>query len=547
MAFYDTTYDDDESKDIGFQKVAEEQEQKDTAPQVQKVGGTGGEIQANSSQQLGKQETGSGTFQNLKRYVEKNKPQAQQMGQKIASDVAESYNQAKQDITQTSAMAQEDVKPFAEKYREANTKLKDIASKSNVSDQEAEYYQQFMKPENKDYTQSEGYALDEQRMADLTTKAEEEQKKLQEIGTESGRYAALKRMVEAPTYTRGQQKLDQLLLSNIGEDIVSNVQEQTGVEDINQADLIAKIASEREKAEGIYSDVYGEEGLRTQAQQVAAEQLAEQQANLQADLDARIASNEGVLKRYNEGTLTPQDYATLGLTQGQDLYGLDLGNYLQGSTTSQVATPEDLARAQALAKLAGQEQTLIADPTVVDDAGLLNQQQLAQDVEKRRNDLSQTLRNLKSYGYYDDLKGLEGKELAGKLIKDIKDFTDVGTYRFKPGTYFSNNPDDVLHRSTALEDLKTIQDLYNQYGGTSAHQADEKAIQEMARATTDNVTTGGETSIQQPAFSFNHNTGTIEALPVVSGAPIPQGMSYEERQKYIEQGRIDPTTNRWIR
>jgi len=551
MAFYDSTYEDEsQEKDLGFQKVAEEQEQKDDQ-QIQQVT-SGGEISPVSGGQASQQTGERSTFQNLKKYVEKNQPQAQQMGQKVADDIAKSYKETQQDITKTSTMAQQQVQPDKERYTAAKEgKLANIASKQNVTDQDAQYYQQFLKPEATDYTQNENYALGAERVADLQKRAEEEQVKLQKAGTEEGRFGALQRMIEAPNYTKGQQKLDQLLLSNVGDDIVSNIQQQTGVEDVRQADLVGKLAAEREKAEGIYSDVYGEEGLKAQTQQIASEQLAEREQALQEQLESRKLSNEGLLKRYNEGTLTPQDYATLGLTQGQDIYGLDVGNYLQDPTISQVATQEDLARANALAKLAGVDQTLIADPNVVDDVGLLNQQQLAQDVEKRRSDMTDVIKQLKMYDYfaglsnpekqgYTSLEGLEGKELANALYKNFKEpipwYVDVLGRRLGYDAHAARR-----------EGMKKIDELYNQYGGTSINKVDDQAIQEMERARTNNITTGGETSIQQPAFSFNHNTGTIEALPVVSGTPIPQGMSYSDRQKYIEQGRIDPTTNKWIR
>ncbi len=74
---------------------------------------------------------------------------------------------------------------------------------------------------------------------------------------------------------------------------------------------------------------------------------------------AALAAVPGLRERLTNNKLTQNDIQTLGLTAGQKLYNTNLQNYIgaqsenQNPTTANVATPEELARYNALSQLGG--------------------------------------------------------------------------------------------------------------------------------------------------------------------------------------------------
>ncbi len=186
--------------------------------------------------------------------------------------------------------------------------------------------------------------------------------------SESGRMALLKQYYGRPDYTGGQQKLDQLLVQND--------------EGANSAFASAKERAEKQSTNfGTLKD-----SLNQYAQQ-AAETTSNTAKNAtgfinqqQQDLEGSLKSNyqnelARIDKEYNDinralasGKITQSQAKKLRLDASQGavkLYGQNPLSYLNKSaspTLSQFASKDDAAKYQALADLAGRQNTLLTSP-----------------------------------------------------------------------------------------------------------------------------------------------------------------------------------------
>lgn len=200
--------------------------------------------------------------------------------------------------------------------------------------------------------------------------------KAQRADTEQGRRELLRDAFGQDRYTSGMTSLDQLIL---GSDAGSRQQIAEATRGTAEA-LTGDISEARRQA---LSDVAG---LTTESkalrEQLGSDVESRQEA-LRADLQRRLETGEGTfesdLQRALEtGALSDQELEILGLDAGAKLYGTDVGSFFKydpnKESISSIAQGTDLARAQALAALAGREQDIIADPSAMGREGKLRGQ-----------------------------------------------------------------------------------------------------------------------------------------------------------------------------
>ena len=232
-------------------------------------------------------------------------------------------------------------------------------------------------------------------------------------------------------YTTGQRALDDFLVAGSQEarQIMAEAPQRAAQNLQNQL-AAARTASEQERA------LLGQEGqsLQTRAQ----ESVDAAQQSLLDQLEARrqgIADELGIAPQLKEAVASgnvPQELLDqLGLEDNR-LYGVDVNEFLTAAPTLEgIATQEDLARAQALAKLEGTEQDIFLDPTQIgtfQDTEQNQIQALKDAVAARRGEYmseSEQLRNL--LGELDQ----SGNNILG-LMPDITPFgaIDTGYTRF---------------------------------------------------------------------------------------------------------------------
>lgn len=295
--------------------------------------------------QAGKPKT-SGQFTNIQAYLNANKEQATQMGSQVAGRVEQGAQEAQTNIGK-----------FANEKQTVNTVnpnqyLANPAAANKTEYQALRQTGGYSGPDAIDKTQNyQAAAQSAQKATDLVKAS----------GTEDGRMNLLQETYKRPTYSRGQQKLDQVLMQN----------------DAASKDRFADINQKYSNISSMFDNTANEVGNSiNQAKQTAAQN---KQALLAAETQARkdlidpiqkraqdaYANNTGLIDRVNadlsDDVLSEETLANLGLAEDQSLFDLSLGSYLTPDRTQvgldNVATADERSRYTALA-------ALLDDPTM---------------------------------------------------------------------------------------------------------------------------------------------------------------------------------------
>lgn len=295
---------------------------------------------------------GSG-FTNLSNYLQAN--QQNRLGSSIGAGITSSANQASQGLQQAS----QDFQGAAQRGQlatDANRQAREVVlgrlasgATTPPTDQEVQQFGKYLGGQYAGPT-----ALGNQfNLAQSANKAESLGRGL---STAEGRQGLLQQFVGAPQYTSGQQKLDNLLLGATGGKELAQAKQKT-------VGLTNAVARESQRA------------ASTAAQnQAAAQKFGEETKNqinaqkstistpLQQQLDAAQKAQQDAMARIQEsaktGQFTAQDMAMLGLTEGQNLYDVNVAQNLNpviNPTLGGLATDQQKAQLSALAKLSGQD------------------------------------------------------------------------------------------------------------------------------------------------------------------------------------------------
>lgn len=358
---------------------------------------------------------GSGRFVNIQKYIEANKPKAgqqglgEQIGQKLgtqAQDIRAGIESAKSKFGQELAPEQERLAQAGQTIGGALQTAQQ--SPSQLSQNQLDQYKQLREGYIGGPTEFNSSGLQQQQAA-LNQQAQNTQ-------TEQGRFGLLRQYFGQPTYSRGQQRLDQLLLqSSPGSlrNLQQTAQQQAG--GVNEA------------LGGAQSDIQSSLGQLAQqrmaAQKQATDQLGAAQTGLQTGLETQASNLTGQRQnildqikaalnnpKYNS-TLTAQDLQSIGLDPSALIGKTNLSTFFRPEAATavnaqQVMTPEQEAQMKALAQLGGQ-----------DPASLAARQETPEFRPFNPNDIqsvSQQYQKLK------DTPGLAGNVLAGQPLSISK-------------------------------------------------------------------------------------------------------------------------------
>jgi hypothetical protein len=311
---------------------------------------------------------------NIQQYIDANQGAGDQLAQGIQQRYGQDTDSFKHGLDDTSANLDQASQPLKDNLGDkAETQIQSSfkdPSKILASQDSLSQYQKL---------RDQGYQGDIKNLGNqLQTSENGLQNQLDSLGnnanlanSENGRFQLLNQAYASPTYTKGQQRLDQLFLQN-----------SPGTANTLQQGLQAQKDSAVQK----YNDV----DTANQAKLAALTQLSGDRSN---EIKNGLASNMGdiatnVQKEYNDlqnkynpaddqslqaavksNNLTPQQLAELGVKQGINTWGLsgqdllNAGHYsynpildaAQGGN-AQAATPEEMARYNALLQLSGNSQ-----------------------------------------------------------------------------------------------------------------------------------------------------------------------------------------------
>lgn len=302
--------------------------------------------------------TGSG-FQNLDKYLNTN--QSKQFGQQVLGNVSNEVQSAKQN------------------QDAASQKFKDQVQSSNQLPTGDQVNQAIANPTGADKSQFQGWLTqgykgpnslaenqgDWNQYWSGTNKANTS---AQLLGTEAGRFSLLDSYFGKPNYNFGEKGLDNLLVqqSGLGRDTrnlqnqATQLNSQGQVQAKQLQDVAAQRAGEVEKSKDAARAAIGIDannqvitgdgaGAIGQQYKQVDDQVAQQNAQ-------RLADQQELAQNLPSDFLTQNELGTLGLQGNDNLYNLDLKNYITPNadlTRNQVLTPEQKAHISALNQLAG--------------------------------------------------------------------------------------------------------------------------------------------------------------------------------------------------
>ena len=346
------------------------------------------------------QKSGSGTFTNLRDYLSANQKRVKGISDTLVSGVRDDANKIRSDIASTRDSTLGDQSALGlEKSRLAGAETgidQTIAGAGQAQPQglDLSKFHQFSSGKT-------SYAPETLDFGKQKLSVDEYEQRIGRLGQPGGQFGALQSYLNkgAPGYTRGQSRLDQALLSRdpnvridlnaaaqagkakITEDSYENIQ-NTYADQVKEAETRrnqlseytsgtgqgltgeekeAMKASGKTDAEILQADITRKYGKLGAAGYDLESGIAQRQA---AEVAAQDALRKSMAESFGgpnaDYALSQADIDRLGI---QDLMGSDLydiageiptyGYNPSNPEFSQMASPQDLARAQALAKLAG--------------------------------------------------------------------------------------------------------------------------------------------------------------------------------------------------
>jgi hypothetical protein len=345
----------------------------------------------------------SGMFTNIQKYVSKNKPQAQKMGQAVKQDVETkagdirsvvegAQNKLADDISRAET-ARTGAETFASKQIGAitsgmgfgtpvqtdqqgnrNLTASTPQAPSLTPDEEtAKRYQELLGGQISGYVDPQAQDLSQQIL-----EAKQLAQKTQQAGTEQGRQNLLKDIFRKEgQYTRGMSGLDQLIMAGdpsamqqiadvqgIGQQLISGRPDDPSTPDIDESMVgIPQIGS------NLSAQAATELDMKQKALDAIKAQYGKTVSGLEDPIQARLKEAQDFQRtigaEFGEGAdlvIDPKVAEALKL-QEMITYGIDPTSYYKGelaapSSAAQVMTQGELAKLQALQELSGKASDL---------------------------------------------------------------------------------------------------------------------------------------------------------------------------------------------
>lgn len=274
----------------------------------------------------------------------------------------------------------------------------------------------------------------------------------QNAGNEAGQFQLLQQTFGNPTYSSGQQRLDQLLLQaqpnsarglqqGLGQIRQGANQQIQGLDANSQA----KIAALQNMSKQNSTDIQG----LLNTGQYQGEKLGEGFDDLQKNANQRLLEAKANASVYqdlpthimNPAQLTSNELDLLGLTSGQSKYGVGLGSYVQNMnlnpTMAQAGNPQDYARYEALRQLSANAPADMYGGVPADQIGVYHPFDLTSK-EGLKSEIAQ-------------------KQQDWETGSHLQDALNANSARFH---YGSQDQQDYYAPYNTLNDAKSGEDLY---------------------------------------------------------------------------------------
>jgi hypothetical protein len=394
------------------QEKQEQSQQQPMLPGATPMSSSGGQMAAVPAGRQQQRPASSGQFTNVQRFIQANQGVGNQIAQRMGETTSRGLEKVGQGVGQLTGLKQE-VGQERERIGQADA----VANQIRGNVQELTTGPQFDQARQLITGQT---AADQQRQQlqgisdPLQTNISRAQQQISQLGSEPGRFNLLRQVIGAPSYTAGQQRLDQLLTQTEGgRTLGQQFQQQRG-----------QLGSQTAQSEDLMNRISG--GISEYGQQAAqASQMltgllgseiggVQQRGRTALEQEAaRRQEDENLLRRYFAGEFSsPQLNAPpgatmkmqavspelervnqllnqVGFTPGQRTFGTlanrQLGEIFTGfgsrpERIQQVLSDEEIARFNALQQLSGSADRMSKEQLT----GLGLNQQVAQEIEDKQ-------------------------------------------------------------------------------------------------------------------------------------------------------------------
>jgi len=444
----------------------------------------------------GTQRKGSGRFTNLQKYLQANEGSGERLAGGIQKQAESKASNIRQGIESQASGIREGIQSEQQRLQSQPGYLEQIQTQGGAQqiagdENQLQQFQQLRQG------QHSGQDLGQQAQ-NIYGQYQQGIGELQDItnqaGTEEGRFNLLRQAYGTPQYGMGQRRLDQLFLQADKQDPLRDLRQSLGQQASEAETGLGQFQGEIDPAIsgiGQQADEYSQQ-LNQFLMGGAGEGLEDNLyqrgiGDIESDLESRLgqftdqqrAASQSLQQALESGTYTPEQMQQLGLQTGQTSYGLtgaDLGQYIgaqQLANLSQIASPEDIQRYQALSTLRGQDPSLQLDLEQAGQApGLLNidQDRLQQELGRREQafesefsplaqrygSLQEALGKTQSLVDTDPLSGLGDTATGGFTAEELRSSLDP--YRGQLATPELRTQYDSLMKNLALDNAgNTVQ------------------------------------------------------------------------------------------
>ena len=306
----------------------------------------------------------SGQYTNIQSYLDANKTQADQMGQKITDDVS---SQAEDANSKINSYQNQQIKAEAYDPNEAINRATELQDAEKAKYKEVKQTGGYAGPQSVDQVQ--GYQETQQA-------AQKASQNVKNAGNEFGQQQLLKDTYSKPTYSAGQNKLDQVLLAN-------SAGSKQNLQGLSQkyAGIDQALSGANQKV----GDLINSANAQAQAQKQAFVSAEDEARNaLLNPINRRVEdanlNNPALINRITNDVrdynLTKESMDLLGLNEGMELYDSQIGNYLnldgRAATYDNMANADERKRYTALQSLFDDPsmQQITADGTAINPVGM---------------------------------------------------------------------------------------------------------------------------------------------------------------------------------
>lgn len=382
-------------------------------------------------QQKPNNKSGSG-FTNLNRYLQAN--QANRLGQTVSSGVQAAGVGARNALTLSNQEFQAKAQDEQQRLAQQGTKVDQVLGNvSGASDDDVKNFENIRNAESKGPT----------GVADanaLRSKAQEAEALGRAGGSQPGRFGLLQRFVSGgrPEYNAGNQRLDQMLLGQTGQQQLRGARAATfGLGSQAEQNITGAQARGDElkgQARQLADSTIGKLGEQVTGYDAAMQQkLADKKAAINSIIGGVGAGSNAAIE-LDENRLNQLKDASQGvLSEGAQLYNTDLTPFLKMNelyaTKQGAQSAEDLAKAKKIAALTGN--SLAGKDVAATLQDYVGREDLAGTFDANNpfevGDASGLQAAIaKSKGEYDTARGTQN-EIASRLSGVLAGRTDTGT------------------------------------------------------------------------------------------------------------------------